>query len=273
MYTPRTPAAALATLLLAAAACSTTPLVPGPTLELTDSIYYTLSLYTEAALWPSDSTLFEADIEEYGYSTPLANTIQGQSLDGASGIASGAVEPLEITTGSEVRSGNHRAIDVEGWSEASMSVVRCGYPAGTPYRVVATFAPATGVSGTGDFAGSYGDGEFEINVGVRTRTDGQYTWATGGETWAVKAEETSYEWSWEERGVASYYGSVAYPTTDFFQGYTGADATVVSPDMVVGADGCVEVQATLDTTADLWADAARPLVVSGSYSLSVMIET
>ncbi len=261
-------------LTLTAVACGTPPTEPEPEpeFELTDSVYYRIELSTDASSDASASDLFDESFDDEGWSTPLANTILGQSGAGGDGTAFAAVELLEITTGIEIRTGNHNQVELYAEAGASMGLIRCGYPAGTAYRVVATLAPATSALPTGNFEAAEGDAGFEISVGVGIYEGQDLTWITGGTGFGITSEETGYAWVWDE--FNRFYGEdEEIEAVPFFDGFIGLDATVVSPDMTVGADGCVTLEAVLSSEGDIETRNGGSLRVSGSYSLSIMIET
>lgn len=254
----------------AATACSTTPVEPEPELELTDSYEYRIELWVDATANRGDTILFDDEIDEYSDATPLANTILGQSPGGASSTASGSTEPLEITTGADVRTGAHTDVWVDAEGEAEWGLNRCGYPAGTPFRVVATMAAASAPVATGDFPASDGIGEFVVTVGVRVRTGGATVWRTGGDAFAITENNNGFSWTWDE---TPFFDADEEEGTAFFQGFDGGSSTRDSPPLVVGSDGCVQIEAGLETEATVHADTPESLQVSGSYSLSVQIET
>ena len=262
----------LAALLAAstAAACSTTPVEPEPELELTDSYEYRIDLWVDASAHRGDTILFEDEIEEYSDATPLANTILGQSAGGASGTAFSSVEPLEITTGADVRTGAHADVWVDAEGEAEWGLNRCGYPVGTPFRIVATMAAASAAVATGDFPASDGSGGFDVSVGVRVRTGGAAAWTTAGDAHVTTDDNNGYTWTWDE---GSFLDPDDQDVTAFFQGFDGGSSTRDSPPLVVGSDGCIQIEAGLETEATVHADTPESLQVSGSYSLSVQIET
>ncbi len=254
-----------ASCLLSVAACSTTPVQPEPTYELVDSFEYDLELGVWAFLESPGTTVFEQEIDEEGPDVPLANTALQQDSAGTFATAFGSVEPFELTAGTTVDTGGRANVSVDADAELEMDLERCGYPAGTAVRVVATLAPATAAIPLGDFSGSEGEGVFELVVDVRVSHGGP-DWRTRGRVYAEVSEDTSFGWEWTQEFTPTA-GEV-----DFFEAFVGLDATVDSPELAVGPDGCIDVRARLEAGGSVYSPVDVALRVSGSYSLSIIIE-
>lgn len=255
--------------LLGAGACATatTEPEPEPEVELTDSYEYEIELWTDAWDEWGDSVLFDVHFEEESQATPLANTILIESPEGAGGTASVSTEPLEITTSVAVWTGNHRELSIDTTGSAEWDLDRCGYAEGTPVRIVATLAAAVPAAAMGDFADTEGEADFDMWVSVRARTSAA-EWRTDGRAQADLDDTTGYQLTWR-------LPAPGQPTDeeDFFHDFDGLSATRSSPSILVGADGCVDIDARLSTEAGAEAERVGDLRVSGSYSLSVQIET
>lgn len=253
--------------LLGAAACATATTEPEPEPELTDRYAYEIELWVDAWDERGDSVLFDQLLEDESETTPLANTILVESPDGAGGTASVSTEPLEITASATVWTGDHEELYIDTAGSAEWDLERCGYPEGTELRIVATLGAAVPAAAFGDFAGADGRADFDIWVSVRVRTRST-EWQTSGEARADLRDATGYVLTWEQPAP----GDPADPE-DFFQDFDGGSATRTSPPIQIGSDGCLDIDATLETEADATTVGVGDLRVSGSYSLSVQIET
>ncbi len=251
----------------AVAACSTTPVQPEPTYELVDSFEYSLDLRVDGIVESTDTELFEDYVYEAGPDVPLSNSLLQLTPDSTSATAFGSVEPLEFSAGTQVNTGLRADAEVTSWTDLRMNLRRCGYPVATPFRVVVTMAPATGAAATGDFAGLDGAGELTIQMITRSRS-GEARWRTSGESSADIEEDNEYQWEWTDR-----FDAASDDDVNFFDGFSGLDATVDSPEMLVASDGCVEIIGHLSIGSRVHTPQSGAVAVSGSYTLSIMIET
>ncbi len=244
-------------------ACSTTPVQPEPAFELVDSFEYSLELWVDGRLQAADSGLFQGEVEEEADNTPLADTLIRQAADGTFGTAFGSVEAFELSAGATVDTGLQADVTIEASAQLGMSGERCGYPSGTIVRAVAALSAAVPAAPQGDFEALDGEGRFDLHSDLRVRTS-LVEWRVRGTAYF---EITDDQWAWT---TAFTPGST---DIDFFDGFSGLDAIVVSPDMTVGPYGCVDVDADLESLSEvIYAPAPGPLRVSGSYSLSIIIE-
>lgn len=254
-----------------ATACTETPTGPSTptvtTVTITDTYEYRLDLDVNG--FRGQQTFFDEEYDSDTSSDPLANTIIGQSPLGARGTAWAAVEPGEITVGVDMTSGGEPDVTVYADPYAEFARTSCGYTPGTVVTATLSIAPAQAATPTGDYAANDGEAFLGLEFDMDLRGAVGSRWVDGGAVEAYLDDRTGYQVDWEPRSPTGGDSDGINP----FDGYTGFDLTVTSPEISVDPAGCVELEVALEIDAGIDTNDPGSVSMVGAYSLSVFIES